>query len=380
MPRSTYRASQLVHTGLCVGRFCPGPMSPLILIYRVLRSRSQASVSPVLQSRGERRTPYLRPRRRRFFYGYVVLAICVVLRLLKAVGQNNVFAVSVPLIIDDLGLDAGLFGRVWGGATFCAATLQPAVGMAFDRWGARLCLPISVAVLAIGLLGLSAATNSLHVFFAAVLIRGTAIGAIDGFTQSLVALWFKRRRGRAAAAMSAVIAPLMGLLTKVMSLCNEAFGWRETLVVCSAILFASCVPTAALTRDRPQLCGTGTDGDALLTRRASDADGPLQATRDSRSPLGAPPSPSTDAHGGPGKAAMAPPPSVCSRTLSILLLTSVYAATVGSGIDLYTVAIATEAGATYDVAAWVFVPMGFVSAACSVLAGCAADRGAPPHR
>ena len=71
---------------------------------------------------------------------------------------------------------------------------------------------------------------------------------------------------------------------------------------------------------------------------------------------------------------------MCSTTLLLLQLTSLYSATVGSGIDLYTVAIAREAGATYDIAAVIFAPMGFVTAAASCLAGWAADRGVPPHK
>ena len=71
---------------------------------------------------------------------------------------------------------------------------------------------------------------------------------------------------------------------------------------------------------------------------------------------------------------------MCSSTLLLLQLTNLYSATVGSGIDLYTVAIAREAGATYDIAAVIFVPMGFVTAAASCLAGWAADRGVPPHK
>ena len=71
---------------------------------------------------------------------------------------------------------------------------------------------------------------------------------------------------------------------------------------------------------------------------------------------------------------------MCSSTLLLLHVTTLYAATVGSGIDLYSVAIAREAGATYDIAAAIFVPLGFITAVCSLIAGWAADQGLAPHK
>ena len=90
----------------------------------------------------------MRPTKGRFFYGWVILVLCGVTRLVKAVGQNNVISVSVPLIMNDLRLDAGPFGRIWGAGTLLAAMAQPAFGIAFDRHGARWCLPLAMLVLA----------------------------------------------------------------------------------------------------------------------------------------------------------------------------------------------------------------------------------------
>lgn len=308
------------------------------------------------------------------FYGWVILGLCGVARLEKAVGQNNVLAVTVPLVLADLGLAAGPFGRTWAGATLMAALAQPAVGIAFDRFGARWCLPLAMVVLAGGLLGLSSASNSVQLFFAGILIRATSIGAIDTCTQGLISLWFRRRRGRATALLSAASAPLSGLLTGVLSIGNEAIGWRSTLVVCTNVLLASSVPMALLTRNRPQDLGVGPDGDELIERRRANQEltGVAPESTELQHTTAAPASSTITA----GDTL----PTVCSSTLLLLHVTTLYAATVGSGIDLYTVAIAREAGATYDIAAAIFVPLGFITAVCSLIAGWAADQGLAPHK
>eukprot|EP00965_Chrysotila_dentata_P202040 6180898-Pleurochrysis_carterae.AAC.3 len=71
--------------------------------------------------------------RKRCFYGYAVLSALVLVRVAKSVGQNNVMAVLVPDMLQDLHLAPSPFGLIFALASLVSSTVQPLGGMAFDR-------------------------------------------------------------------------------------------------------------------------------------------------------------------------------------------------------------------------------------------------------
>jgi len=74
--------------------------------------------------------------------------------------------------------------------------------------------------------------------------------------------------------------------------------------------------------------------------------------------------------------ASAPAPACMPRMLVLLHASTFWMASVGSGVDLYTLPIALEAGAAYDLASTLFVTMGLVTAAAALAAGAAVDKHA----
>ena len=95
---------------------------------------------------------------------WVVLALCLSIKLLKAPGQANVLAVSTPAIITTLALDSASFGAVFAVATLTAAVVQPFFGMLLDRAGARTCIPAGILALSGGLALLSSARGTLVLY------------------------------------------------------------------------------------------------------------------------------------------------------------------------------------------------------------------------
>ena len=72
-------------------------------------------------------------------------------------------------------------------------------GVLLDRRGLRFCIPLGVLGLGAGLLLLSFTRGEAMLFASFVLIRATAIGCIEAWTNAAIALWFSTHRGRAIA-------------------------------------------------------------------------------------------------------------------------------------------------------------------------------------
>jgi len=134
-----------------------------------------------------------------------------------------------------------VFGA-FSGALLIAAFAGPAVGRVIDRHGGRGVLALSNVVLAAGLIGLAAANGAVVLFAAwAVLGVGMALGLYDAGFAALTALYGHNARGPItgitlfAGFASTVSWPLSTFL-------NDAFGWRETLLVWAALNIAIGLP------------------------------------------------------------------------------------------------------------------------------------------
>ncbi|MGA7429213.1 MAG: MFS transporter, partial [Xanthobacteraceae bacterium] len=120
-------------------------------------------------------------------------------------------------------------------ALLIAACAGPAVGRFIDRYGGRGVLALSNIVLAAGLAALAAANGLVMLFAAwAVLGLGMALGLYDAGFAALAALYGQNARGPItgvtlfAGFASTVSWPVSTVL-------NDAFGWRETVLVWAAL-------------------------------------------------------------------------------------------------------------------------------------------------
>jgi MFS family permease len=146
----------------------------------------------------------------------------------------------LPAILAD-PIAAGIrVPRTWVFGAFSAALLiaafaGPAVGRLIDRRGGRGVLASSNLVLACGLIALAAAHGASMLFAAwAVLGVGMALGLYDAGFAALTALYGGDARGPITG-----ITLLAGFASTVSwpvsTLANDAFGWRETLLIWAAL-------------------------------------------------------------------------------------------------------------------------------------------------
>jgi MFS family permease len=150
------------------------------------------------------------------------------------------------ILAEPIGASIGV-PRSWvfgafSGALLIAAFAGPAVGRAIDRRGGRGVLVLSNVVLAGGLVALAGANGVALLAIAwAILGIGMALGLYDAGFAALAALYGHHARGPItgitlfAGFASTVSWPLTTVL-------NDAFGWRETLLVWAALNIVIGIP------------------------------------------------------------------------------------------------------------------------------------------
>ncbi len=159
------------------------------------------------------------------------------------------------ILADPIGVSLHV-PRSWVFAAFSMALLiaafaGPVVGRFIDRYGGRGVLALSNIVLAAGLLALAAANGIVTLFAAwAILGIGMALGLYDAGFAALAALYRQNARGPItgvtlfAGFASTVSWPISTFL-------NDAFGWRETVLVWAALNIVLGLPLNRLVLPLP---------------------------------------------------------------------------------------------------------------------------------
>jgi MFS family permease len=199
----------------------------------------------------------------KFFYGYVILSLCfanmVVMR-----GVNGAFGVYYLALLEEFSWTRSDGASIASINYVVYALAAPLVGLAFDRLGPRLLMPVGAALVGIGL-QLSSLSNSLFgLYLSYGIVTALGQGAL-GFVghNALISFWFVRRRATAIGIASmgqGLGALLMVPATQIMI---SAIGWRWTYVVTGGVMLLFLVPANALLQRRaPQDVGQFADGDA----------------------------------------------------------------------------------------------------------------------
>lgn len=200
----------------------------------------------------------------RFFYGWLVIGV---LSLTSAVGMGMGglnFGLFIKPMGDDLGIPRAIFGWAQTARQLAGAVTSPVTGRLIDRFGVRVILPVTIAVVAVVMVGLSTLTEGwqLIVLFGVIGVVGL-VGPGSLVMTVPVAKWFVRRRGRAmaitiqgAAVGGMVFVPLTQLLI------NQV-GWRLAWSIVAGICALLVIPIAiVILRRQPEDLGLLPDGDA----------------------------------------------------------------------------------------------------------------------
>ena len=199
----------------------------------------------------------------RFFYGYVIIALCfanmVVMR-----GVNGAFGVYYLALLEEFSWSRSDGASIASINFLVYALAAPLVGLAFDRLGPRLLMPLGAALVGIGLLLSSFASSLIGLYISYGIVTALGQGAL-GFVghNALISFWFVRRRATAIGIAS--MGQGLGALVMVPAtqILVSSIGWRWTYVVTGGLLLILLAPANALLQKRtPEEVGQFPDGDA----------------------------------------------------------------------------------------------------------------------
>jgi len=207
--------------------------------------------------------------RPRFFYGYIILALCfanmVVMR-----GVNGAFGVYYIALLEEFSWSRS-DGATIASANFVVyAIAAPVVGLAFDRLGPRLLMPLGAFLVGIGLILSSFASSLSGLYFSYGIVTALGQGALSFVGHNaLISFWFVRKRATAIGIAS--MGQGLGALVMVPStqLLIDYMGWRWAYILTGSVMLFFLAPANALLQRRsPQDVGQFPDGDSAPSTQA----------------------------------------------------------------------------------------------------------------
>ena len=292
-------------------------------------------------------------RRLPFYYGWIMLAVAMLIHICTAPGQTYGISVFNPYFREELGLSASRLGGAYMLATLFAGLPLTLVGGLMDRFGTRTALLIIVSLLGATCVSMSRVNGLWSLFLVFFCLRFLAQGSMGLLAANTLAMWFNRRLGFASGLSSMGMAASFGLIPLLNLFLIQEFGWRFTYVLLGIGVCLILLPLLLLLyRNRPEEMGLEIDGRPGNLREDERSSRPLRGPADSFTLLEA------------------------MKTRSFWLLAAVTCSwsMTSTGVQFEMVSIFQERGLTAGDAVRAFSVYAAIMAATHPLAGYLADR------
>ncbi|HEX9663936.1 MAG TPA: MFS transporter, partial [Candidatus Binatia bacterium] len=197
-----------------------------------------------------------------FFYGWRIVAVCMLAGFFASGVSNITMAVVLKPISEDLGWSRTLTAAAITAGALLGGVLAPFFGPIADRLGPRLLLPGGAALMGGLAMALSASTQPWQFYAAFVPARALTEFLMTGVVPfTAVANWFYRKRPRAMG-LVALSVPLGGsVLSLVYHYLVANYGWRSAFFTLGvAVWLLVVLPGLLFLRRQPEDLGLKPDG------------------------------------------------------------------------------------------------------------------------
>ena len=287
------------------------------------------------------------------YYGWVVVVAATLGLILPFFGHNTTIGLFVDDFILDFGLDRTTLSALFGLGGFVAALSLPWVGKLTDRHGSRLIGAIAGAVFAVSLIALSTATNPLALLLMFIVMRAVGLGPLWIANSTVLAQWFRSRRGRVFSITVIVTWLFQGFYVPFIQELLTTMSWRQIWQMLGLLVGIVVVPLVwLLMRNKPESYGLLPDG------RVNSGETKIEVQEEESWTL-----------------------AEARRTpiFRIFVLGRVLTPAAGSALILHQVSIFNLMGYDALVAAQTFGMLSVVAAGMSIFAGILSDRLRPGH-
>ncbi len=201
---------------------------------------------------------------RNWFYGWVIVAVSNLV-ITVVFGVRLSFTVFFVALIDEFGWSRAETSLIFSTSMIMFAATSTLTGIWLDKWGARRTFGIGAAILTIGLILSSQIQNIFQLALAYGAIAGLGITLLGlGQLSSLIARWFRRRRGMAIGIAFSGTGIGSLLIIPGIEHIISAYSWRTAYIVLAGLTFATIPLIIFLLRLNPAEKNLRTDGASMI--------------------------------------------------------------------------------------------------------------------
>lgn len=144
-------------------------------------------------------------------------------------------SITLPMIEQDLSLNAEQFGIIFGSFFFGYAVFNFIGGLAVDKFGPMLVLGVAVGLWSI-FCGFTALASGFYSMLILRVLFGMAEGPICSSANKMINGWFPRKQAATAMGLLSAGSPLGGAVAgPIVGYLALAFGWRPAFMIICAI-------------------------------------------------------------------------------------------------------------------------------------------------
>jgi MFS family permease len=183
-------------------------------------------------------------RNRHWYYGWNIVAAATLLTLLTVGMRLGIGPFFLPLS-QDLGFSRSLLAGIIGIGMLCYGLAMPLAGFLVGRFGTRFVLLLGTAIVIVSTLWTVSARTPLAFLMSFGVLMSVGLGFTSPVALTpVLSRWFTRQRGMALFFLSTGSMAGMAILTPVLSLSIERWGWQATLAGYAIAFTAITVPAA----------------------------------------------------------------------------------------------------------------------------------------
>jgi len=198
----------------------------------------------------------------RSFYGWRIVAVAFLTHCITTGIVFYSFGVFLSSLSEHFNWSRAQVSFGFSLVALCGAVYSPFVGRIVDRFGPRPSQLAGAAAMAAGFLwlrGINGLTEFYILMGGMVSFGSTALGPLPSNTA--VANWFVRRRGRALGISTAGISMGGVIFVPLTQFLIEHYGWRNAFTILGVFILVVAVPPVALfMRRSPESMGLRPDG------------------------------------------------------------------------------------------------------------------------
>lgn len=215
-----------------------------------IKKKEEANSSASLALKDSGSSPEPSTNKKQFYYGWVVLVVCLVL-ITMTYGIRFSFGVFFKPLEQDFGWTRALTSGIFSVYMILGSLFAILGGWVADRYGARKLFMVMGFFAFLGLALTSQAHELWYILLSYSLLVAIGTGPTYAVTTSIATRWFTKRRGLALAIVTSGVGLGSILMAPVAAYLIENYGWRFSFVVIGLIALIIIIPCSLFFKKAP---------------------------------------------------------------------------------------------------------------------------------